>query len=206
MRRVTLALAAAFAMTIAITATTSARTFSFTNRNFKVVWTSLELSGDAGVGTIRCPVTLEGSFHSSTMSKVEKALIGHISRAAVAEASCTGGTVTVRQESLPWHVTYNGFRGILPRINSIRILLLGPSFRIRSPFLGSTCNATNDSTHEARGEGIIEEAALTNDLPDGTVNIPLTGCEATVGNYRGGAGDGRITLLGTTTRIRVTLI
>src|SRR6185436_4829381 len=43
-------------------------------------------------GDVRCNLTLEGSFHSSTLQKRAEALIGYISRAIIAPpAQCTNG-------------------------------------------------------------------------------------------------------------------
>jgi hypothetical protein len=200
-------LTATMAMALALSGTASARVFSIDNMNFRVVWRSLEFIDAGGLVTVRCPVTIEGSFHSQTISKVEKALIGHVSRATVAEASCSGGRATVHQTSLPWHITYNGFRGILPRINSIRLLLYGPAFQIFSGF--QTCTATTTSIQEARGEAIIDTTThqIVNIIPDPNPQIHTNeGCFITQGMFRAPETDGAVTLLGTTTKIHVTLI
>jgi hypothetical protein len=201
-------LTATLAMAIALTGTASARSFSFSRWNFRVVWTSLEFSNSTGFGAVRCPVTLEGSFVEATIAKVEKALIGRASRATIAEASCTGGRATVTQTSLPWHITYNGFRGRLPNINSIRLLLSGITFDIKSNLLAQTCHVTADTEHEARGESILNEATgeVENLVPDTAPNIPITGCAATSGRFQGGGADGTATVLGSTTIITIRLI
>ena len=202
--------AATLMMALAVTGTASARSFSITNRNFRVIWTSLEFTNETSFGTVRCRVTMEGSFHSSTISKVEKALIGHVSRANVAGERCTGGSATIDQTSLPWHVTYSGFTGTLPTtIRTIRVLLNGPRFEIREGgIFRLLCRATVETNNQARGEIILtanEEAA--NISPDINTNIPLTGAGCPEnGRFSSPAGDGRVTLLGNTTRIRVTLI
>jgi len=198
-------LTATITLAAALTATAAARSFSFSNWNFRVVWTSIEFTNNTGFGTVRCPVTLEGSFHSQTISKVEHALIGQVSRATVAEASCTAGPVTVKQESLPWHITYNGFRGILPAIKGIRIFLLGPTFDIRGPF-GEVCHARTDPEHQTAGEGIIGAGEIQNVVPDQTPEVPTNNCVTAAARFRAGGADGTATLLGNTTRIRITLI
>jgi hypothetical protein len=200
-------LTASLLMALAVSGTASARTFSLSNRNLRVVWTSLEFTNTGGLGTMRCPVTIEGSFHSATISKVEKALIGHISRAAASEASCSGGGITIHRESLPWHITYNGFRGILPRINSFRLLFNLPLFQINFSGFG-TCTANTEANHEIRAEAILNASGEIENLsPDPTPQIPTNaGCLVAEVMLRAPAGDGRVTLLGTTTRIRITLI
>jgi hypothetical protein len=199
-------LTATLLMALAVSGTASARVFSLSNMNFRVVWSSLEFTNETGFGTVRCRVTLEGSFHSQTISKVEKALIGYISRANVAGERCTGGSATINQESLPWHITYSGFTGRLPTITSIRLLLQNAKFEIRVPGIGP-CLAIVEPANQARGEVIVSGGEATNLLPDGSVPIPTSGplCPAN-GQFTSPATDGRITLLGNTTRIRVTLI
>jgi hypothetical protein len=189
----------------AVTGTATARSFSFSNRNFRVVWTSVEFSSPLGGSTL-CRVTLEGSFHSATMSKVDKALIGYVTRASVVN-SCIGGRVTIHQETLPWHVTYNGFRGTLPTITSIRILLNGATYDVKSNLLLRTCTVRLEPAHEVLGEGLLNAASeITEIRPDETIRIPVIGCEIAEGEFRSAAGDGLATLLGNTTRIRITLI
>jgi hypothetical protein len=198
-------LAAALAMAICVSATSSARVFSLSNANFRAVWTALEFLG-APFGAMRCRVTMEGSFHSRTISKVEKALIGHITRASVAGANCTGGRATIHQESLPWHVTYSGFTGRLPSITSIRLLFSGARLQIEEGF--GLCTVTTEANHQARAEMLINANGEPESLrPDGSMGIPVTGpfCPESE-QLESPAGDGRITILGQARRIRVTLI
>ena len=200
-------LTATLFMALAVSGTATARTFSISNMNFRTVWTSLAFKNNLGFGEVRCRVTLEGSFHSQTIAKVEKALIGHVTRATVAEANCTGGSATVHQESLPWHITYSGFRGILPAINSIRVLMYGARFQIRIPGSG-VCNAISEERNQTRGEIFLdEEGQVENLVPDRLVQVPVTGtlCPSR-GFFEAASADGRTQLLGTTTRIMVTLI
>jgi len=174
--------AATVLMAVAVTDDAGAQLFSFSNWSFRVVFTAIEFTNPSGFGTVRCPVTMEGSFHSQTISKVEAALIGHVSRATMAEASCTSGPATIKQETLPWHIGYNGFRGILPSIKSVRLALVGFAFVIREPF-GSICQARGDPEHESRGEGIIETGEITNIVPDEAPNIPITNCVSSSGRF-----------------------
>jgi len=104
--------------------------------------------------TVRCPVTLEGSFHSKTTSKVAGQLVGYISRVTVGNASCTSGHSTALTETLPWHITYEGFTGTLPRITEIHILLVGAAFRFE--LLGSFCLARTTTTEPAEGWVFVE--------------------------------------------------
>jgi hypothetical protein len=200
-------LIATILLAAAVSGTATARVFSFSNWNFRVVWTSLEFTQrPLNFGTALCSVTLEGSFHSQTMSKVEKALIGYVSRASVVNG-CVGGRVTINQESLPWHITYNGFRGTLPNITSIRVLLNNVAYEVKSNLLLRTCRVRLEAGHSGKGEVLINAAGeATEDRPDPAVRIPVTGCEIAEGEYTSRAGDGLVARLGTTTRIRITLI
>jgi len=204
-------LTATIAMAFAVNAA-SANRLSVSNRNFRVVWTALEFREPAGFfGTVRCPVTLEGSFHYWTIAKVEKALIGHVSRASVTSTSCTGGHATILTESLPWHVTYRGFTGTLPDINIFKILLTGAKFKIESALAGN-CLATTSVEHPALGNANVSKATsppLITTLTPETNQIPLVGaptCNGSNGVFSSGAADGEVTLLGNTEKIKIRLI
>jgi len=207
-------LAATFLMAVAV-GSASANRLSISNPNFRVTYRSLEFTEANGeIGTVKCPVTLEGSFHSGTIRKVEHALIGHVTRASVAAASsCTGGSATVLQETLPWHIQYMGFTGTLPIIQSVRLLLAGAAFKLHIRLLFEFfCLARTETNQPAGGEALVEGGGnLTNLTPDPNASIPLTsaggsGCPSTSGHFQAPGGDGVITLLGNTTKIRITLI
>lgn len=111
----------------------SARSLSISNQTFRAVWNPVTLAEPLG-GTVSCPMTLEGSLHSRTIAKVSYALIGYITRAlSGVPASCTGGEMTILQETLPWHVRYFGFSGTLPNIAAVMTLVSGGGIRIRGP-------------------------------------------------------------------------
>src|SRR5215213_7620345 len=135
----------------------SANRLSISTRNVRVVWSNLQLEG--GGSRIICPVTLEGSFHSSTITKTAGLLIGHISRASVIGSTppCTGGHATVLRETLPWHVTYESFAGTLPRPSRINIQLIGASFQVDQP---TTCLARTTTTSPAKGSVEVEANGL----------------------------------------------
>jgi hypothetical protein len=185
----------------------SANRLSVSNRFFRVVWSSLELSA-AGTVT-RCPVTLEGSFHSATIRKVEEALVGFITRAIVngAQPPCTAGTATVLGESLPWHLRYGGFEGPLPNIERVTLRLIGASFRVDPEGILPACLARTTQATPARGF-VEREAggAITGLSADPSALIPLSGgfgCGIAEGSF---SGRGNVTVLNSTTRITLTLI
>jgi hypothetical protein len=206
--RLVIALVGATALMAAVVGSASARSLSTSNQNIRAVWNPLTFTEPFG-GSVRCPVTLEGSLHSRTIVKGIYNLIGYITRAAVgAPATCTGGEATILQETLPWHVRYNGFAGTLPNITRVLTLISGASFRVRVNASGATCLfRTTDAEHAA---GIFTRNTTTGELTSAEVGGEITSTE---GCAFGARVRGRLsgtttslTLLGTTARITVTLI
>jgi hypothetical protein len=105
--------------------TASAKRFETSSQTFRMVWSRLTFRDAGGFGA-ECAVTLEGSFHSRTISKVSGALVGYVRSASV--GTCTGGTLRADSETLPWHVQYNSFEGTLPSITGVTITLVGARF------------------------------------------------------------------------------
>ncbi len=113
-----------------VVSSASANRLSVNESGWRVTWTSLEWRESIfGIG-FRCPVTMEGSFHSATISKVTGGLIGNTTRVAIGTPSCTGGHMTMLTERLPWAISYQGFTGRLPNIESLKILLIRPAFKL----------------------------------------------------------------------------
>ncbi len=194
----------AVALAAAITNASASR-LSISNRNIRVTWTSLELSNTTTTEIIRCPVTLEGSFTESTIRKVLRALIGVISRASVTAASCTGGTVTIRQESLPWRYTYDGFTGTLPRIQTVRALIVRLTFEIHTQI--ATCTDATTEESPAVGNAVLNETtgAIDDLEAESGARIPARGGLCGLGELSL-ASSGPVTQLGNTTRITIKLI
>jgi hypothetical protein len=213
------ALLAALLLASAIS-TASARSLSVTEQSFRATWSSLEFAG--GGATIRCRVTLEGSFHTRTIAKVERSLIGAISRAIVAHPCTNGegwadnGTETeplgTAPNKLPFHVTYQSFTGTLPAITAVNLLLSRVSFVIRTTVLGLTCqgrygraedNIIGIAAREAGG-------AITELTPSATVNraslVEQLGPNAICPTTGAFGGRGLVANLATGARITVTLI
>ncbi|HEU4721162.1 MAG TPA: hypothetical protein VFS59_07335 [Gemmatimonadaceae bacterium] len=205
------ALVAAVLLAAALS-TASARSLSVSNQNIRVTWSNIEFVGTV---TIRCQVTLEGSYHNGTISKVRGTLIAAISRATVKTESCTNARV--RAEGLPWHITYEGFRGTLPNMTEV-FLLLREALLSLERVLGSTTECRFGTSSDN-----ITSTGAINGARENTNLIPLEGrstisllearnetvlirCPAS-GQLRAGTEDGIMRLLAsTTTRIRVTLI
>lgn len=124
--------------------TASARNLSITIEKFKATWRSLEFVSE--FVTIRCPVTLEGSFSSRTIAKVLGLLIGPVNRAVVKQEACTNGRVaafngsetyngSTTSNTLPWHISFEVFFGRLPAIESVSILFSRFRFGVTAPGL-----------------------------------------------------------------------
>ena len=201
-RTSTVVLAAALLLAAAVS-TASAGSLSVANQTIRVTWSSLEAVGPINV---RCRVTLEGSFHSRTIVKVARTLTGAITRATIDEANCTNGNESPRNETLPWHLTYEGFAGTLPNITTVFLLLSRMRFRLMAPGICTsdygiaTDNITSRASLNASREITeLEPVAGRNRLMlhSGTAFCPPS---------RTLLGRATVTLLGTTTRIRVTLI
>ncbi|MFL5818093.1 MAG: hypothetical protein ACJ76L_10895 [Conexibacter sp.] len=202
--KVWLALLGATVALGALVGTASARNLSISNESIRATWTGMEFSNPSAGVLVRCPVTLEGSLHSRTIAKTVGSLMGYITRAIAAEGSCTGGSATVRRETLPWHVTYQGFTGTLPNILTIRTAVVRPGFDVSASFFGirltcrfRTTNVNGIFNREAGG-------ALTSAVVEGRELVGEGGFGCERGNLAGTSAT--LTQLGTTTRLTVTLI
>jgi hypothetical protein len=118
------------ASVLALAASAAARRFALNNQSWVSVWTNIEV--EAAGFNVRCPLTLEGSFHSAIIEKVSGALIGYVTNAQIRVSVCTGGSVTILSETLPWHIRYDRFMGTLPNITGIRIQLVGAALAIEN--------------------------------------------------------------------------
>ncbi len=212
------ALTAALVLASALS-TASARTLSITESGFRITWSSLEFG--SSTTTIRCRVTLEGTFHSRTIAKVARSLIGYINLANVAHP-CTGGEawadngreaepLGTAPNKLPFHLTYESFGGTLPRITELNVLLRNASFVIQSSFIGIACRARYGRPEDnILGHGsVAADGTLGSIVPDGTVNrssradqllgsvCPTTGTFAGASNAPTTPGGGaiRVTLI-----------
>jgi hypothetical protein len=203
-----LALAAlAVAITLgALVGTTSANRIALSNQTFRATWSSL---GFVGFASIRCHVTMEGSFHSKTLAKVAEGLIGYVTRATVDEGHCTGGSARVLQETLPWHIRFESFSGTLPNITVAWKRIVGAGWQVGANVLGAPvlCLFTSTAASPLRGganisAGVVESLTLTE-----TSQIPRSSGSELCGTSGRLAGtSASLTVLGTTTKITVTLV
>jgi hypothetical protein len=212
------ALTASLLMGLAVSSASAGR-LSTSNTRFRITWNNLKFEGEEGGLQQTCRVTLEGSFHSATLRKVERALIGAITRGIVDSTNCRGTNephrATILQETLPWHVTYESFRGTLPDITEIQLLLRRYDFRFSATILGITGNCLY------LDNGRLEENLLGN-VRRNIAGGALTEIEEPAGRRAGLligtpfreacppfgrlTGTGQVFLQGNTTRISITLI
>jgi len=178
----------------ALVTSASAGRISISSQRFRAGWSALNYSG--GFGTIECEVSVEGSFHSRSITKTAGSLVGYITTATVNR--CARGGATVLRETLPWHVQYESFSGTLPNITSINTRAIGISFMIREPTFGVTCLARTSATNPATGAfnlsaGVVTLVGAGGTFPCGSFSGSYSGNSSSVGTPEG-------------TRITVTLI
>jgi hypothetical protein len=207
------ALTAAIVLASAI-GTASANRISLTDNTFRQIWRPLSFAG--GGLNIACNVTLEGSFHYNTFVKALRSLVGYVTRAAVEHTTGCAGSGEAWADNgvenaglgpiantLPWHITYEGFEGTLPIIEGIR-LLLRPRFTLVTA--GVLCR------YEGNAQGVVKltrTQVLQGIVPDENVAIPKASggflCP-TSGRFSAPLASSTLTALGSATLITIRLI
>lgn len=201
--RVRLALAGWAAAALLLLAIGSAfgNKLSVSERSFRVVWSPMSLGLFPGGGTMRCPVTLEGSFNATTIAKRAGMAVGQVTRAA--SGACTGGTLAILGASLPWTIAYNSFTGVLPRITAVNLDFIGFSVQVS---LGSFICLFRSTTEHPASEIVRREAGgvITGMATNETILLPSStfGCEEASLGY---SGTGAVTRPGTANSISLTL-
>jgi hypothetical protein len=181
--------------------TASARTFSQSSATFRATWAPMSIiDREAVEATVRCNVTVEGSFHARTFAKVRGSLIGYVTRAGL--TACTGGSARFLSETLPWHVAYESFAGALPNITRLNLTLIGAGISVDPEGFPPSCLARA----EAVGP-IVVFGAFAAGLIVGYVWGRLSAEELQCGfGHLEFAGEGAVTVLNSTARITVRLI
>jgi hypothetical protein len=181
---------------LAATGVASARRIELSENHFRTVFTPITF-GAEGFEPVICRLTLEGSFHSRTISKVVGALVGYVTSAEV--ANCTRETARALKETLPWHIQYVSFTGTLPNISSIRDSIIGSAFLVRA-FGFVSCLYQSTTTHPNTGEVVISGGVGRNQRADERVLIPGSGLcpegffQGTGENFVQGSTTTRITI------------
>jgi hypothetical protein len=181
----------------------AARQLEVNEERYRITWRTLEFKEGVFGIAVRCPVTLEGSFHSRTITKNLGSLIGYVTRAIVKENSCQNGRGIPATETLPWHVTYEGFTGTLPEITNLIVLLRNATFRLSEIPFHANCTATVDNINGTIETGVREAGGFwkpDNLTPDNRKRIV---CGEITGTFE---GTGRVTRSASTTRILLRLI
>jgi len=205
-RRRLLAAVAAAVLAGAVAGTASAGRLSWSSQNLRMTWSAMTFIASEELGIMwSCPVTLEGSFHARTMVKTVNALIGYITRAAIAPAPvCTGGQATVLSETLPWHFRYAAFTGTLPNITTTTLNIVGESIFFDFPAFGIRCLYRSTAAEPIRLR-FAREAGGTISSVTNEGRYPTTSgfpCPP----MAGGGTTSNVTVLGAATRVTLTLI
>lgn len=150
------------------TATATANRLATNARTFRLDFAPVGLV--MSVGLAYCDLTLDGSFHTTTIQKIARSLIGSITRGTI--EFCTQGTATLLTETLPWHVTYSGFSGVLPNITAMRVEIIGLAINLNVG--GIACLLRSDASEPVVGSFRVEArgTVTTFDL-DALANIDL---------------------------------
>lgn len=210
MRNATRVLLSTLVATVAVGAlasTAAANRLGLTKSAFRIAWAALEFATSTSTA-VRCPVTLEGSFHSRTLSKVSEQLIGYITRAGVTEASCVGGKVRFSTLSLPWHIRYDSFGGTLPSIVEVRFRIVEFEYLVEEPpFVNCLYRSTSASPIKGSAD-LNASREIVRFVPSAAARIPLFVslggiCESTA-TLKENAGE--MTVLGATSKITITLV
>jgi hypothetical protein len=147
--------------------TATARRIEISEQRFLMLFT--EVTFEAGGISIVCPVTVEGSFHSRTIAKVSGQLIGYVTE-AIFQHPCRqnnfwalNGTEVIQgvrsPNTLPWHILYLNFGGVLPRISEIEVAIIGS--KVRAEAAGVLCLYATTSTQWVEGQIRVEEGRVT---------------------------------------------
>ena len=142
-----------------LVATASAAWLSSSELALIAGWERMDIAG--GFGTVECTLVLENVLHRSIFTKTVNSLIGYVQYANI--SSCRRGSATVLRETLPWHIRYRSFTGILPRLTSLSLLVTGIAFRIREPIFGFIyLTGPGQSMYETMniGSGVVSSVSL----------------------------------------------
>jgi len=195
-----LAVASAGLLLAALGSAASARRLSFSSNAPTTSFRELRFVSDLGSST--CPVTLEGSLHVNTISKVAESLIGSITRTRL--GFCQIGTATIPAETLPWHVRYSSFGGLLPAISRVNVNIIGFTMKYRDTSIGLLCTIRSTATEPLIGTYNVSGGVITGESVSGTIATTFEECIGKQFIFSSDAGA--VVALGTTTRVTIRLI
>jgi len=179
--KILIALTSATLTLAALTTTASANHLSSSTQTFRTTWSVFEFAG--GFASLKCSLTLEGSLHSRTIAKVLGTLIGSITRASI--GPCQTGSATVLTATLPWHIRYNGFTGVLPDITRLKETITNFQLRIGEGVFGITClaraepNEPADAVYALNGSHAVTSWTLGGTINCEGISLTLSGSSTT---------------------------
>ena len=175
----------AAAMLTAAVGTASANRLFINETRFTIKWPPPLGSGTAEEINPNCAITLHGSFNAATFVKRVGEVVGRITE--FANASCSGGEITILGETLPWQVVYHSFTGALPVIRAVTIDVVGAAFDIVENLGGFRCLFRTTTTNPSRLIAAVEAGGTVTSLTaDETARIPMAfPCELSEANFRG---------------------
>jgi hypothetical protein len=178
--RLAIAAIASIAALAAMVGAAAARRFEVSEQQFRATFEQFGYNG-GGVNVL-CRVTLSGSFHSRTISKVCGQLIGYITQASLARPCIQGeawvlngverlSDGTTSSNTLPWHVRYMSFTGTLPSITRIQVAVVGYAFL--EICIGSSCLFKSTAERPALFDFTLSSGRVTGFKWDETAQVPL---------------------------------
>lgn len=178
-----------------LVSTASARRLAVSSSSFRVSFARIRFESELSPGN-NCIITLEGSLHSTTILKVAASLVGYITTARL--AGCISGRATILSATLPWHLRYVSFAGILPNISRLTLDIISFSLRTRSLEAGCLLRTTAETAlrlqllRETRGA--ITEAEIEGSRIQTDCIIDLNNVIARAGNVTVLNGPNRVTI------------
>jgi hypothetical protein len=189
-------LTSALLMAIAISAA-SANRLATNEQQVRLIFSPMVFTGEGIEPPVRCPVTLEKSFHSKTIAKVLESLIGYVTKVTV--GTCTGGTARANTETLPWHIRYGGFTGTLPNIVTLLGKSIRTSFTIAARAIPVPCRYTPSSvtgtTNVGAGGRVTGLTITGRGIASETFGCPRGSLEGTASVTTGSGGTVTVTLV-----------
>lgn len=195
-----LAIASASVLLGVLAMAASARRLEVSSSTIRETFRELRFASE--LGSLSCPVTLEGSLHSRTIAKVAATLIGYITRARL--GFCQIGTATILTETLPWHVRYASFAGTLPNITSYVTNIVGFTLKYRDLNFGLICRPRSTEAEPLIGTYRVSTGLISGERISGT--LPTTFEECTSTRFRFSSDEGIVAVLGATTTVSIRLI
>jgi hypothetical protein len=196
-----LAVAGAIVCLGTLVSTATARSFQTSSQTWRVTYRAFEIRTTSELEAVRCPLTLEGSFHLRTIVKSAGSLIGYVTRATVGVCE-SGAAATVLQSTLPWHIQYSSFIGVLARITSIRANVIDAGMRVREAFV--TCLFRSTTTEPL--VWTFNRLMPINEIASANFTGEISNTECFFPRSAVNANSTSVTVLNSATRITLTLI